>query len=453
MVCKRCRYHNSTGAKYCAGCGRKLSQKNQNNTNVLVSVAACVLIIAIGIGTLFIKADDAESKAGGKGLSENGSTGVTAQSMAAEVRQVLPIEDGSVAVLYADGTVRTSENSQFSEDVQNWKNVKQIYYNKVLDWRDGEWYEESSLVGLTESGSVLATDGSLSGWSNVKELLFTWQGAVGVTNDGCILVDRTWEDEISQTALAGMKNVETLVYSDIQSTFACLKKDGTVYLISENGYLDPYEIHWNNVKEVHDSGHSFYVIKMDGTVDGGVEDDQSGLNSAVKVVDYEDWLFGISADGRLLTYNGGNIYTNTGDMMVDIPGSPYYGGEVDINQFDQVADIVACWGLILLNKDGTVDAVGASPSWDLSDWNHIEKVYGTSDSDWENVTLYGIKQDGSVIATRYNWDRMIQTVTDQYRGWKLQDIYPGIGGVIGLTVDGTLVGDGIYENVDFSVFE
>jgi len=169
-------------------------------------------------------------------------------------------------------------------------------------------------------------------------------------------------------------------------------------------------------------------------------------------LDYEDWLFGISADGRLLTYNGGNIYTNTGDMMVDIPGSPYYGGEVDINQFDQVADIVACWGLILLNKDGTVDAVGASPSWDLSDWNHIEKVYGTSDSDWESVTLYGIKQDGSVIATRYNWDRMMQTVTDQYRGWKLQDMYPGTGGVIGLTMDGTLVGDGIYENVDFSVF-
>ena len=450
MVCKRCGYQNSMGAKYCAGCGRKLSQENDTNKQTWLAVALCVLIVFISLGVWKFRADKDDNNIGGKVSSENA---VGEQSTAKDIRQVLPIEDGSVAVLYADGTVRTSENSQFSDAIQNWKDVKQIYYNKVSDWRDGEWYDESSLVGLTESGSVLATDGSLSGWSNVKELLFTWQGAVGVTNDGSVLIDGTWEDESSQTALAGMKNVETLVYSGIQSTFACLKKDGAVYLISENGYLDPYEIHWNNVKEVRDSGHSFYVIKKDGTVDGGVEDDQSGLNGAAKVVDYEDWLFGISADGRLLTHNGGNIYTNTGDMMVDIPGSPYYGGEVDISQFNQVTDIVACWGLILLNKDGTVDAVGASPSWDLSDWNHIEKVYGTSDSDWENVTLYGIKQDGSVIATRYNWDRMMQTVTDQYRGWKLQDMYPCTGGVIGLTVDGTLVGDGIYENVDFSVFE
>lgn len=450
MVCKRCGYQNSMGAKYCAGCGRKVIRADDTNKRTWLAVALCVLIVFISLGVWKFRADNDDNNIGGKVSSENA---VGEQSTAKDIRQVLPIEDGSVAVLYADGTVRTSENSQFSDTIQNWKDVKQIYYNKVSDWRDGEWYDESSLVGLTESGSVLATDGSLSGWSNVKELLFTWQGAVGVTNDGSVLIDGTWEDESSQTALAGMKNVETLVYSGNQSTFACLKKDGAVYLISENGYLDPYEIHWNNVKEVRDSGHSFYVIKKDGTADGGVEDDQSGLNGAVKVVDYEDWLFGISADGRLLTYNGGNIYTNTGDLMVDIPGSPYYGGEVDINQFDQVADIIACWGLILLNKDGTVDAVGASPSWDLSDWNHIEKVYGTSDSDWESVTLYGIKQDGSVIATRYNWDRMMQTVTDQYHGWKLQDMYPGTGGVIGLTMDGTLVGDGIYENVDFSVFE
>ncbi len=453
MVCKHCGYQNSMGVKYCAGCGRKLSQKNENNMNVLISVTVCVLIIAVGIGTLLFRVSDSDSETGGEVLSENGVSSVTAQSMEADIRQVLPIEDGSVAVLYTDGTVNVSANSQFSEVVQDWKNVKQMYYNKVLEWRDGEWYDESSLVGLTESGSVLVTDGSLSGWSNVKELLFTWQGAVGVTNDGSILVDGTWEDESSQTALAGMKNVETLVYSDIQSTFACLKKDGTVHLISENGYLDPYEVHWENVKEVRDSGHSFYVINKDGTVDGGVEDDQSGLNGAIKVVDYEDWLFGISADGRLLTHNGGNIYTNAGDMMVDIPGSPYYGGEVNINQFDQVTDIVACWGLILLNKDGTVDVVGASPSWDLSDWSNIKQVCGTSDSDREKITLYGIKQDGSVITTRYNWDRMMQTVTDQYRGWKLQDIYTGNGGVVGLTVDGKLVGDGIYENVDFSVFD
>lgn len=453
MVCKHCGYQNSMGAKYCAGCGRKLGQKNEKNKNILIYAAVCVLIIAVGIAVRLCRVSGTDSEAGREALSENGVSGVAAQSEAADIRQILPMRDGSVAVLYADGTVRVSENSQFSEDVPDWKHVKQIYYHNILDWRDGEWHDESSLVGLTEGGAVLTTDGSLSGWRKVKELLFTWQGAVGVTNDGCVLIDGTWEDEASQATLAGMKNVDTLVYSDIQSTFACLKKDGTVHLISENGYLDPYGVPWNNVKEVRDSGHSFYVIRKDGTVDGDAEDDYSGLNGAAKVVDYEDWLFGISADGRLLTHNGGNIYTNTGDMVVDIPGSPYYDGEVNIDQFDQVADIIAFWGLILLNKDGTVDVIGASPSWDLSDWRNIQQVCGTSDSDWENVTLYGIKKDGSVITTRYNWNRMMQTVTDQYRGWKLQDLYTGNGGVVGLTTDGKLVGDGIYENVDFSVFD
>lgn len=51
--------------------------------------------------------------------------------------------------------------------------------------------------------------------------------------------------------------------------------------------------------------------------------------------------------------------------------------------------------------------------------------------------------------TRYDWDQMTQSTTDSYCGWKLQDIYDGEGGVVGLTVDGNLVGDGIYADLDF----
>jgi len=376
MVCKYCKYQNSMRAKYCAGCGRKLSQKNQNNTNVLISVVACVLIISIGIGTLFFKADDAVNKAGGKGLSENGSTGVAAQSMAAEVRQVLPIEDGSVAVLYADGTVRTSENSQFLEVVQDWKNVKQIYYNKVLDWRDGEWHDESSLVGLTESGSVLSADGSLSGWCNVKELYFNWQGIVGVTRDGQVLAEGEWEDA---SFLTDLSEVETLVNNG--EIWGCLKKDGSVEFVNGDLYVDGYPSHWRNVKELRASDHGFYAIMKDGTLEGQFDDTYVGLRDAAKVVDFEDWLFGISADGRLLTHNGGNIYTNTGDMMVEVPGLSYYGEEIDISQFDHVREIVPFGGLILLNSDGTVQFIGAYPEWDFSNWNDIQKVYGVWDKE------------------------------------------------------------------------
>ena len=103
-------------------------------------------------------------------------------------------------------------------------------------------------------------------------------------------------------------------------------------------------------------------------------------------------------------------------------------------------------GLILLNRDGTADAIGIYPSWDMSAWDNIKTVCG----DWENTALYGIREDGSVIVNRYDMETDTQTITDQYRGWKLQNIYPGTGGVVGLTKAGKFVGDGIYENTDFS---
>ena len=49
----------------------------------------------------------------------------------------------------------------------------------------------------------------------------------------------------------------------------------------------------------------------------------------------------ISPDGQLLTHNGGSIYPNTGCMMVDEPGLPYYGEEADIRRFNQVRDITS----------------------------------------------------------------------------------------------------------------
>lgn len=39
------------------------------------------------------------------------------QSM--EIKQVLPAEDGTVAVLYSDGTVNAAGNTQLSEAVEN----------------------------------------------------------------------------------------------------------------------------------------------------------------------------------------------------------------------------------------------------------------------------------------------------------------------------------------------
>lgn len=441
MTCK-CGYQNPADSKYCGGCGRKLHRGEGISKKMLAVAAVCLLITGIGIGNLL------------SGLAH--SAGETEQQNSprdqivkkdVEIAQVLPMEDGSVAVLYTDGTVRASENSPFSGMVSSWSDVEKLYYNVSYEWTGGEMLEYPALFGLSRDGSVLRTDGKPSGWSNVKELHFTWQGIVGVTYDGNVLADGDWEDP---SFLTDLTDVEHLVYSDIQDIWGCLRKNGSVTLHGD--YVDSDLVRWSNVKELRSSDHSFYVIRNDGTVDGGAEEDNSGLDGAVKVVDFTDWLFGISADGRLLTCNGGNIYTNTGDMMVDAPGSLDYGGEVDIRQFDQVRDIVPFRGLILLNEDGTAEHVGVYPHWDLSTWDNTQKICGRY-ADEGFLNLYGIQQDGSVVVNQYDWNQDAQTVTNHYHGWKLRDIYAGNNGVVGLTADGKLVGDGIYEAVDFSVFD
>ena len=458
MFCKHCGYQISGHANFCPECGRKLSRGNGRDLKWLKILIACVLVVGIGIGIgAAVRNIGGEKAVVGQVLQEDSRPNASEDTSIlhiggknAEIRQVLPIADGSVAVLYEDGTVRASENAQFSGKVSDWERIKRLYCKENVDYRDKEYHYEYILVGLTEAGTVRTTAGDLSGWNGVEKLYFPYEGIVGVTGEGKVLLHET-EGDLS--LLEGLTDVKELVcgilWGDI---WGCLKKDGTVYLLSD--YTDPNQVYWTDVKELRDSGHAFYVIKNDGTVDGQMYDDYAGLKDAVKVVDYSDWLFGISADGRLLTHNGGNIYTNTGAFMVDEPGVDYYAGEVDIAAYDQVKDIMVFDGLFLLNEDGTVDSISVYPEWNLSGWKNIEKIYG--DKDWNTglSKLYGLRKDGSVIlATATGWEEAVQTEEDNYRGWKLKEIYVGDSGVVGLTTEETLVGDGIYEMVDFSVFD
>lgn len=443
MTCK-CGYQNREGAKDCAWCGRKLHHGKGPHKKWLAIAAVCLLIAGIGIGNLLPLLSGSRQGADPQ-QKESGNFRV---GQKAEIAQVLPVEDGSVAVRYTDGSVEVSGNSPFSGMVSDWENVEKLYYNNIIDYVNGEILDFPVLFGLTKDGCVLSTDGSLSGWSNVKELHFVWNGIVGITRDGQVLAEGEWEDA---SFLTDLSEVETLVNNG--EIWGCLKKDGSVRFVSDDPYMDGNLTRWRNVKELRASDHGFYAIMKDGTLEGQFDDTYAGLKDAAKVVDFEDWLFGISADGRLMTHNSGNIYTNTGDMVVDVPGLPYYGEEIDISCFNQVRDILPFGGLILLNKDGTVQFLGAYPEWDFSNWNDIQKVYGVWDEEGIVECLYGIRQDGSVILNRYDQSAGRQTVTDRYRGWKLKELYCAEGGVIGLTADGSLVGDGIYENVNFAVFE
>ena len=377
----------------------------------------------------------------------------------AGISQVVPMADGAVAVLYVDGTVRVSGNADYEAAVSKWTGVEKLYYYENEAW------EISAFMGLTGDGTVLTADGSLSKWKNVKELYFFGAAVAAVTENGTVLAHSFWDEDVSY--LTDQTKVEAMAFSEREEMIAVLKKDGQVKFV--NIYDPEYPMEdmpvWKDVKELRNYGSGFYAVLQDGTVQGreyAVQEDGTmrmqgyasfpGLQGAVKVVDYDIWLFGLSEDGRLLTHNGGNIYTNDGFLVVDVPASGHYSGEVDISQLDRVRDIVTVYrGLVLLNEDGTAVSINDYLDWDLSTWSNVTKLC-ESDGE-EGIRLYGLRQDGSVVVNQYTWDPYEQTVTGQYRGWKLQDLYAGFDGAVGLTADGKLVGDGIYENLDFSVFE
>lgn len=393
-------------------------------------------------------------------LSGNAFAG--ANHSAASIKQVEPMFDGVVAVLYSDGTVRVAGDSRLSDIVGNWSNVARIQYSHWSPYCDRLF-----IYGLTEDGTVLTSEGNIPDWSHMKDVLFFKQGVVGVTEDGNVLTMGTWKDT---SILTNLTDVQELAYWGEFGGWTCLKKDGSVYFLLDGGPFkweeedaSPVQVgncwvhKWSNVKEIYFTGHSLYAIKNDGTVEGTLKDTYAGLRDIVKAVDVHDSVIGISADGRLLTDTGGNIFTNTGAWVIAEPGTPYYGGEVDISQFNQVRDIAYNQsGLFLLNRDGTVEAIDII-NWDFCEWNDIKKIYVVSywgqDALRRHATvLYGIRQDGTVITNYATEWSGIQKVTDQYRSWKLQDMYVGWSGVIGLTTDGELVGDGAYKNVDFSIF-
>lgn len=436
MICRNCGYQNTEAAHYCDGCGRKLMQQKSEGRKRRIWVAALLLIIVIIAGLVFTLGRKEKDACGGVPIVDEVSV---------EITQVLPMEDGVIAVLYTDGTVRISGDDSLANAVSEWEDVSKIDYTRFSAINNNGLL----LVGLTESGTVLTTEGSITGWNNVDKLYLAYGGILGVTDDGNVLAYGTWEDDTFQAPLS---DVEELVFSEIQFLSGCLRKNGSVCFFDSYGYLK--ESDWSDVKELRDSGHGFYAIMNDGTVDGQIDDTYEGLTGAVKVVDYCDWVFGISEDGRLLTHNNENISMAGGTLRVYGPEDPDREAEIDISQFNQIRDILAFNGLVLLNEDGSVEALCEGIDWDLRNWKNIQSIYGGDEWDgWEKPTLYGIRQDGTVIVAQREAYSDEQSEQDNYRNWNLKEIYIGDGGVVGLTTGGKLVGDGAYANTDFSVFD
>lgn len=359
-------------------------------------------------------------------------------ALAGDIAQVLPMGSGIVAVLYTDGTVGVAGDIALAEKTASWNNIERLYEDS--DYDDGY---VCHLTGLRTDGTAVSTRFDLSGWSNLKELHCAWNGTVGVTNHGEVVSVGEFEENLDP---AGWTDIRSVTPSDFGLWYG-VKSDGTV-VVTDPCDSDVY-LTWKNVVRLQATTHDIHAFLEDGSVINGLSEDTSGLRGAVKTVDFNDWLFGLTSDGQLLTENG-ELYAYGGIFSMD-PSIGIYNPEteVDISHCKNIKDFMMCGSLIMLKYDGTVDAINCYAMWDFSGWENITSICACTDADWVS-RIYGVREDGSVVV---QMDEQNPVELDNYLGWRVCELFSGHNGVVGITADGRLTGDCGYAQTDFTVLE
>lgn len=339
-------------------------------------------------------------------------------ALAGDIVQVLPVRYGAVAVLHTDGTVEVAGSKELEQAVSSWENIVKL------------WGEMDHLVAQQKDGTYLSTRHDLTGWKDLEEIYVWCDQIVGKTANGT-LVSKGFDQAGYDPAL--WKNVQKF-YFDAGRAMA-IRTDGTVLIEGGEQDVDHAQIHtWKNVRELYDFYHYICAVLEDGSVVSTGPDDTYGFRNVKKLV-RETRVFGISEDGELLTGTG-NLYVQGSYHLrqSENPGAP----EIELSRYRNIYDVITCGAIILLKNDGTVDSINGWQSWDFSNWHNIKKIY-TNGID----TVYGLKADGTVITATTDLSGKC-TTTDFYRNWRAADLYVGDGGVICLTADGKVHGDGNY---------
>ena len=336
-------------------------------------------------------------------------------ALAGDVAQVEVLYSDAVVVLRTDGTVDVAGDSELAAKAASWDNIV-----KIIPGLD-------SIAGVRADGSAVCTICDISGWTDIEDLYIHWGGIAGIKTDGTVVTAGTWEEEYDPS---GWKNIKKLYDLGGYATIG-LKWDGTVLASDTQNYSTVTG--WKNVEEMYGlEGYQICARLNDGSFVNTIGEDMSGLKGCEKIAT-DRFVFGVSLDGRLLTQTG-NLYTNGGEIHVE-PQDPYYE-EIDLSRYTNIRDIVGGPGIIMLKKDGTVDWIDHWTSWDFRSWNQIERIY----TDWYR-NAYGIRKDSSVIVA----NSQDGTSQSNYMDWKLKELFIGDGGVVGLTTDGRLVGDGAFS--------
>lgn len=367
----------------------------------------------------------------------------TLSAIAGDIAQVLPMDSGIVAVLYTDGTVGIAGDNGLAAETSSWKNVVQLYYGT----------QEGELAACMSDGRAVSTEFDLSGWKNLKELYIAYEGIAGLTTEGNVVTAGSWQNGDPD----GWTDIRRL-YLDGFYPFG-LKQDGSLICTDDRYYKEFVSL--KNVSQLY-FGHGIYAVLEDGRIVSDYyyssERELDQLQEAVELMTIDGWLFGLSGDGRLLAQNTDGWVYNNGDYFTMEPrenSEAYPNIYLKDIRYQNIKDIAECCALLMLKYDGTVDTVNVLCNWDLSQWKNIEKIVPAAIGGFGDVRIYGVRADGSVIvAASENW---LATVNlDNYLGWRVKDLYYSnaawyTSGVVGITAEGTLVGDGDYAKTNLDV--
>ena len=169
-----------------------------------------------------------------------------------------------VAVLRSDGTVAAvGSNDQGQCDVSGWSRIVKI------------WACENVTLGLTDSGELLCSAGTLTGWRNVVDVdvapittmdMVVVAGlkadgtavSIGVNSRGIVPMNKEICNVTSWKDIA-----QVLVYEGIYG----LKTDGTVVEAAfENPNADRSASEWAGVEKLARTGYGVFGITVGGSV-------------------------------------------------------------------------------------------------------------------------------------------------------------------------------------------
>jgi alpha-tubulin suppressor-like RCC1 family protein/tetratricopeptide (TPR) repeat protein len=425
------------------------------------------------------------------GLKSNGTVVTTGNNRYGECNvsswyDIVAISAGDAHTvgLKSDGTVvATGDNHEGQCNVQDWYDIVAIYTGLA------------STFGLKSDGTIVAAgrllpEGIKNGcnWKDIVAVA-EFSSVIGLKSDGTVVINYDDdENELDKLDISSMRGIRATLFSaeelrlmkDSAQKDSASKKEEKLKKLKTIRKEKPIQ----SIALGGSDGDFVVGIKSDGTVVAEGfnlfgQCNVTGFSNIIKVFCGEYCTVLLRADGTVV-YLGSNsqllnsviskwedvvdiIFVRNGISGLNSKGQVFSVSISDGRTYGLMwSDIVAIYASpncqIGRKKDGTIISDN-SKYCELNDWNDIADicaVYSLYKDDKsrivENVTIYGLKTDGTVVACQPDSNTSFNI--DEIANWAdIINISAGTGYIIGLTANGTVVSTGNNQSGQCNVTE